>query len=120
MDFAVNTNLAFIDSMQFINSSLDILDNNFPDNDFRYLSQECNGERLKLLKQKGAFPYEYMGSFEKSSEDKLPDKSKFCGSLKDECISKKDYLHANNVWNTFKIITMGDYHDLYLKKMFRY
>ena len=28
---------------------------------------------------------------------------------------KKDYLHAIDVWNVFKMNTMGDYHDLYLK-----
>ena len=27
---------------------------------------------------------------------------------------KKDYLHAIDVWNVFKMNTMGDYHDLYL------
>ena len=27
----------------------------------------------------------------------------------------KDYLHACYVWNVFKMNTMGDYHDLYLK-----
>ena len=26
-----------------------------------------------------------------------------------------DYLHANNVWNVFKMNTLGDYNDLYLK-----
>ena len=37
------------------------------------------------------------------------------GSLKDACISEKDYSHSINVWNTFKMNKMGDYHDLYLK-----
>ena len=32
-----------------------------------------------------------------------------------ECISEKDYLHADNIWNMFKMNTMGDYHDFYLK-----
>ena len=54
-----------------------------------------------------------MDSFEKFFEEKLPDKCKFFSSLKDECISEKDYLHAI-VWNVFKMNTMGDYHDLYL------
>ena len=58
---------------------------------------------------------EYMDSFKKLSEEKLPDKSRFFSSLKDECISEKDYERANNVWNTFKMKTMSDYHDLYLK-----
>ena len=51
----------------------------------------------------------------KFSEDKLPDRSKFFSSLKDVCISEKDYLKANNIWNEFKMNTMGDYNDLYLK-----
>ena len=52
-----------------------------------------------------------MGSFEKFSEDKLPNRSEFFSSLKDEYINEKDYFHAINVWNTFKMNTMGDYHD---------
>ena len=44
------------------------------------------------------------------------DISKFYSSLKDECVGEKDYLHAVNVWNVFKMKTMGDYHDLYLRK----
>ena len=55
-----------------------------------------------------------MDSFEKFSEDKLPDKSKFYSSLKNESIRKKDYLHANNAWNMFNMNAMGDYYDLYL------
>ena len=56
-----------------------------------------------------------MGSFKKFSEDKLPDRCKFFSSLKDKCIGEKDILKANNIWDTFKINTMGDYPDLYLK-----
>ena len=101
MAFTINKNLVFIDSMQFIN--------------FKYLSEEFSGEQLKLVKQKGVYPYEYMNNFERFLENKLPDKCKFFSSLKDECISEKDYLHASNVWNVFKMNTMGDYHDVYLK-----
>ena len=46
---------------------------------------------------------------------KFLDRSKFFNSLKDECISEKDYFKAIDVWNVFKMNTMGDYHDLYLK-----
>ena len=56
-----------------------------------------------------------MNSFERFSEDKLPYECKFVNSLKDECISKKDYLHTINVWNTLERKTIGNYHDLYLK-----
>ena len=61
------------------------------------------------------YPYEYLDSIKKFSEHKLPDKCEFFRSLKDECISEKDYQRANNVWNAFKIKTMDDYHNLYLK-----
>ena len=56
-----------------------------------------------------------MDSFKKSSGDKLSDKCKFFSSLKNGCINEKDYLHAIGVWNVFKMNTMSDYHDLYLK-----
>ena len=115
MAFTINANLVFIDSMQFMNSSLDSLINNLSDNDFQYLSEEFKGEFLELVKQKGVYPYEYMDSFKKFSENKLPDRCKFFSSLKDVCISEKDYLKAKYFWNVFKMNTMGDYHDLYLK-----
>ena len=98
-----------------MNSSLDALVKNLSDNDFKDLSQEFSGDLLKLVKQKAVYPYEYMESFDKCFEDKLPERSKFFSSLKDECISEKHYSHAIDVWNMFKMNTMGDYHDLYLK-----
>ena len=98
-----------------MNSGLDLLVRNLLNNDFKYLCKEFSGELLKLVKEKGLYPYEYMNSFKKFSEDKLPDKCEFFNSLKDECISEKDYQRANNVWNAFKMKAMGDYRDLYLK-----
>ena len=56
-----------------------------------------------------------MNSLKKFFDEKLPDRCKFFSSLKDECIREKDYSHAINAWNTFKMNTTGDYHDLYLK-----
>ena len=82
MTFTINRNLFFIDSMQFMNSSLDSLVKNLLDNHFKYLSEEFSGEFLKLVNS-----YEYMDSFEKFSENKLPDRCKFFSSLKDNCIS---------------------------------
>ena len=115
MFFTINRNLIFIDIMQLMNSSLNLLVKNSSDNDFKYLSEEFSGDLLKLVKQKGVYPYEYMNSIKKFSEDKLPDKCNFFSSLKDECFSEKDYLTSINVWNVFKMNRMGDYHDIYLK-----
>ena len=83
MAFRINNNLVFIDSMQFMNSSLDALVKNLSNNDFKYLSQEFSGELLELVKQEGVFPYEYMDSFEKFFEDKLPNRRRLFSSLKD-------------------------------------
>ena len=47
---------------------------NVSDNDFKYLWKDFNTEQIKFVKQKGVYPYEYMGSFEIFPEDKLPDK----------------------------------------------
>ena len=102
MAFTTNKNLFFIDSMQFMNSTLDSLVKNLSDNDFKNLSKEFSGEFLELVKQKGVYLYEYMDSFEKFSESKLPDRSKFFNSLKDECISEKDYLKAVDIWMCLK------------------
>ena len=115
MAFTIHKNLVFIDSKQFMNSGLDSLVKDLINEDFKYLSEEYNEEFLRLVKQKCVYLYEYMDSFEKFSENKFPDKCQFFSSLKDKCISEQDYSRANNVWNTFKMNSMGDQHDLYLK-----
>ena len=64
MAFMINKNLAFIDSMQFMSSSLEKLHKNLANNDFKYLTQEFGSKNLELLKQTDAYyPYEYMESF---------------------------------------------------------
>ena len=46
----------FIDSMQFMNSSLNKLVTNLSDEDFKYLVEEFGFKNLELLKQKSAYP----------------------------------------------------------------
>ena len=118
MAFTTNRNLVFFDSMQFINSSLDSLVKSLSDHEFVCLSQELSGKSLKLVKQKGVYPYEYKDSFEKLFENRLPDKCEFLSAFKDRCISEKDYFKTINVWNVFKMNTVVDYHDLHLKTNF--
>ena len=117
----------FIDSMQFMNSSLDKLVKNLSDEDFKYLVKEFGSENLELLKQKGAYPYKYMNGFEKFNEEKLPARKYFFswikkrkidkdGKISDGHISVKDYLTCEKIWDKFKMKNMGDYYDHYLKK----
>ena len=65
MAFILNKNLVFIDSMQFMNSSLEKLVKNLTGDDFKYLTKEFGSKNLELLKQKDAYLYEYLDSFEK-------------------------------------------------------
>ena len=76
-------NLVFIDSMQFMNFSLQKLVKNLPDGDFKHLTQKFGSENLELLKQKDAYIYEYMDSFKRFREEQLFDKICFCSSVKD-------------------------------------
>ena len=56
-----------------------------------------------LLITKGVYPYEYMDSYERFNENKLPPKKWFCSKLNKQHISDKDYEHAQKVWSTFNI-----------------
>ena len=49
MAFFWNKNLVFMDSMQFMSSSLDILLKNLSDEDFKYLVEEFVSKNLELL-----------------------------------------------------------------------
>ena len=84
MAFFLGKNLVFIYSMQFMNFSLDKLVKNLVDEDFKYLVKEFGSENLKILKQKGAYPYEYMNSFKRFNEEKLPARKYFFSSTKKE------------------------------------
>ena len=94
---------------------MSLLAKNLNDKDFKFLSEEFSGEQLKLVKEKGIYPYEHMSSFKRLNEDKLPDKGKFFSSLKDKGINEKEYDRAIKVWKDFKIKNLEEYHDLYLK-----
>ena len=82
MSFIVNRNLVFIDSMQFINYSLDSSVGSLVDENFKYLSEKFRGDYLKVVKGKGVYPYEYMDSFKKFDESELPSRDKFFSSLR--------------------------------------
>ena len=71
--------------------------------------------KFKLLLRKGVYPYEYMDSWKRFNETKLPSKDKFYSTLNLEDTSDDHYAHAINVWNTFNFNDLGEYHDLYVK-----
>ena len=67
--------------MQFMNSILDKLVKNLSDENFKYLVKAFGSTNLELLKQKGAYPYEHMNSFERFKEKELPNKESFFSSM---------------------------------------
>ena len=114
MAFMLSNHLTFIDSFQFMSSSLDKLVSNLPKDDLIYTSQALKGKRLNLMSQKGVYPYDFMDSFEKFNQTELPTKNQFYSILNDQHITDDEHDHAKKVWKTFKIQTMGEYHDLHL------
>lgn len=71
-------------------------------------------ELFRMIAQKGTYPYDYMDSFERFDEKKLPEKSAFYSKLTEDHISDDDYDHARNVFDRFELDNLGQYHDLYL------
>ena len=106
-------NLRFIDSVNFMQSSLDKLvkgSEEFP------IMQKIVPEenKRKLLLKKGIYPYECMDAFERFDETQLPEKEKFYSSLSGKGITDEEYTHAQEVWSKFGCRMMGDYHDMYV------
>ena len=57
MALLLGKHLVFIDSLQFMSSSLDKLVSNLQNDAFKYTSEEIKNDRkLKLMKQKGVYP----------------------------------------------------------------
>ena len=67
-----------------MNCSLNKLAKNLVDKDLKYLVKEFGTKNLKILKQKGANPYEYISSFKRFNEDKLCARKYFYNSTKDK------------------------------------
>ena len=123
MIIIVNRHINFIDSLQFYNSSLDILVSNLEDNDFKHLTSESGIDKLEILKRKDAYTYEWLDSYEKFKHPPLPKKKYFYSSLRDGKrdrsdghISHEQYQHLQNIWDIFNFNTFEDCHNHYLKK----
>ena len=115
MAFMLSNHLNFINSFQFMSSSLDKLVSNLPKDGLKYTSKEFTGKKLSLMSQKVLYPYDFMDSIEKFDQMKLPTKEQFYSILNDQHITNNEYNHVMKVWKAFNIETMGEYHDLYLK-----
>ena len=82
-------------------------------NTYRLCNNDLN--QFVLLLRKGIYPYEYMGSWEKFNEERLPPKKEFYSKPNLKDITDEEYNHALKVWDTFNMNNLGKYHDLYVQ-----
>ena len=115
MAFMLVRQLLFIYSFQFMSSSLYRLVGNLPRDAFKHTSQEFQVDELGLMVEKCAYPYYHMNFFDMFMETELPSKEDFHRVLNDSHISDEQNHHATKVWNTFRLKSRGNYHNLYLK-----
>ena len=107
--------IVFKDSMKFMLSSVEALVNNLSEDDFKNLEKYFIPEEIKLLKQKGFYPYEYMDNIEKLKDTKPPPQKAFYSKLTGKGINNYNYNHVLNVWKTCKIKKLKEYHEVYNK-----
>ena len=110
--------LRFIDSFKFMSSSLDSLTKNLVRGSKKLFGFEDYSElQYNLLTRKGVYPYEYMSSWDCFEEMQLPpiyNIEAFYSKLNMSSISSDDYQHAQRVSKEFRILNLGEYHNLYL------
>ncbi|MCG8113271.1 MAG: DNA polymerase, partial [Candidatus Thiodiazotropha taylori] len=111
--------LRFIDSFQFLPSSLETLVTDLAKDGLdafpHFLTEFSCQPEAELLLRKGVYPYDYMDDESRFAEKSLPPREAFYSQIKREGISEDDYAHAQNVFEKFQLKTLGEYHDLYLK-----
>ena len=78
-------------------SSLDSLTTNLVKGGKRLFDLDDNLANYKLVTRKGVYPYEYMDSWDRFHETRLPPIDKFYSKLNGVGISEDDYKHATNV-----------------------
>ena len=114
--------IKFLDSYNFQSASLDVLAESLKAGGhiLERLKQGLenlgytDSELIKLLSQKGFFPYEYITDFKLLEEKSLPPINAFKSSLTGETISSEDYDHCLRIFELGKCRNLKDYMEIYL------
>jgi hypothetical protein len=114
ISISIDNKFKFIDSYQFLPSSLAKLVDELPESGFNLSKQIFSDNMIRLVTRKGIFPYDYVSSFEKLETTFLPSKDNFYNRLTEEHITDEEYERAKEVWDAFNIRSLGEYSDLYL------
>jgi hypothetical protein len=109
-------NVVFLDSYQFMSSSLASLVQNLDSLPFtELLKRDYPNLSNDVIKRKGIFPYSYFNSLTKLQESSLPPRCAFRNDLTGENCSEEDYRFAQRAWQEFDCQSFGDYLMVYLK-----
>ena len=121
----IYSNLRFVDTVNFMQTSLEELVGNMERSDFKHTSKYFQGEKLDLMLRKGVYPYEYMTGVEKLWERELPSKEKFAsmlnsgiilyleGMIESKHISDEDYEHVQKVYTVFECKNLANLTKVY-------
>jgi hypothetical protein len=74
---------------------------------FHHMTEYFGTDKIDLLLRKQIYPYEYLDSECKFTEEKLLPKEACYSSLSGEDISVEDYAHAQKIWEEFGIKNFG-------------
>ena len=109
-------NLQFIDSFQFMASSLDRLCKTMRKegvDDFVHTSHYFGQD--DIFYEKGIYPYDYVSGPSKLDETALPPKEAFYNSITEENISDEQYARAQEMWQRLSMNTLRDYTRHYIQ-----
>ena len=73
--------LKFIDSLNFMKTSLEKLVDNLDASQLTHMQKHFQGKKFDLMHSKGVYPYEYMTDVSKFQETRLPSKGAFASQL---------------------------------------
>ena len=77
MSIIINRNVVFLDLLRFLKASLDTLAGNLQDKDFKHLLSKFPSDKLKILRTRDAYRYEWVDSYENFNYKELPPKEAF-------------------------------------------
>ena len=130
MAITINRRITFLDSMNFLTSSLQSLFDNVKHScNFNIIKQsfllrdlEKNREivmkpnaeeKLKYMTRKGSFPYDWAKNLDDYKLPYLVAKEEFYNTITKSHISDEDYKTAKEVWEIFEMKDMRQYMEFY-------
>jgi hypothetical protein len=115
----IGKHIKFVDSFNFLGTSLSTLIESLKDGPpspekFPSTVRIFGPENLSILCNKLSYPYSYMSSWKRFTETSLPSITCFFNDLTKTALNPADYERTRQVWDRFKLTTLGDLHDLYV------